>query len=303
MVGHQFRNSGKPALMPCFFKKNVHDPAEDPEQEKSWAKRQRLSGNHIAGFRVASSFLRHVPKTGVHNPLHSLGSMTVRRRFLIAPSFARLIQRERGGLRYVEGFFPEQRDRSSWVRLEEDRGLLILKTLGPDGAVEDQTEIPVGHAHALLDVSAGMVDYTRTALPISEGQALVDEIIRPRVLHLVTIEFDADEVARSFRPLEWFGPEVTADPRYTHQYIALRGLAEAPEVPLSDAALNSLIDTLEGRFPAQARMASTRPRAKQVPVTRAKAQTSGETVKVNLDEIEQAMVREIEKTLPKDKPG
>jgi CYTH domain-containing protein len=228
--------------------------------------------------------------------------MTVRRRFLLAPSFARLIQRERGGLRHVEGFFPERRDRSSWVRLEENKGLLILKTVGPDGEVEEQTDIPVAHAHALLDVCAGEVDYTRTVLPISEGHALVDEILRPRVLHLVTMEFASEEEAGAFRPPEWFGPEVTADPRYTNQSIALRGLAEVPEIPLSDAALNSLIDTLEGRFPAQARMAITRPKAKQVPVTRAKAQTSGGTVKVDLDEIEAAMMREMEKTLQKGRP-
>ena len=227
--------------------------------------------------------------------------MTVRRRFLLTPSFARLIRRERGGLRHVEGFFPEQRDRSSWVRLEEERGLLILKTIGPHGEVEDQAEIPAAHAHALLDVCAAEVDYSRTALPIGEGDALVDEIIRPRVLHLVTVEFASEEEARGFRPLEWFGPEVTADPRYTNQSIALRGLAEAPEIPLSDAALNSLIDTLEGRFPAQARVAVNRPKSNQVPVTRAKAQTSGDTVKVNLDEIEQAVMREMEKTLQKGK--
>ena len=95
---------------------------------------------------------------------------------------------------------------------------------------------------------------------------------------------------------------MTADPRYTNQSIALRGLDEAPEIPLSDAALNSLIDTLEGRFPAQAQVAVNRPKAKQVPVTRAKAQTSDDTVKVNLDEIEQAMMREMEKTLQKGKP-
>jgi hypothetical protein len=116
------------------------------------------------------------------------------------------------------------------------------------------------------------------------------------------MEFDTGEEARGFRPLEWFGPEVTADPRYTSQAIALRGLDETPEIPLSDAALNSLIDTLEGHFPAQARIAVTRPKAKQVPVTRAKAQTSGAPVKVNLDEIEAAMMREKEKTLQKGKP-
>jgi hypothetical protein len=139
-------------------------------------------------------------------------------------------------------------------------------------------------------------------VPIGVGHALVDEIISPRALHFVTMEFDTDEEARGFRPLEWFGPEVTADPRYTNRAIALRGLDEAPEIPLSDAALNSLIDTLEGRFPAQSRMAVTRPKAKQVPVTRAKAQTSGNTVKVDLDEIEHAMMREMEKTLQKSKP-
>jgi hypothetical protein len=63
--------------------------------------------------------------TGVLNPLQPLSIMTVRRRFLLTPSFARLIRREKGGLRHVEGFFPEQRDRSSWVRLEEDRGLRV----------------------------------------------------------------------------------------------------------------------------------------------------------------------------------
>lgn len=228
--------------------------------------------------------------------------MTVRRRFLLTPSFARLIRRERGGLRHVEGFFPEQRDRSSWVRLEEERGLLILKTAGPGGEAEDMTEIPVAHAHSLLDVCAGEVDYTRTNLPIGVGNALVDEIIRPRALHFVTVEFASEGDSRGFRPLEWFGPEVTADPRYTNQAIALRGLDEAPEIPLSNAALNSLIDTLEGHFSAQAHKSITRPKAKQVPVTRAKAQTSGGTVKVDLDEIEAAMMREMEMTLQKGKP-
>jgi CYTH domain-containing protein len=203
----------------------------------------------------------------------------------------------------LQGFHDCVDSRLQCLRLlEENRGLLILKTAGPHSEVEEQTEIPVTHAHALLDVCAGEVDYSRTVLPFGEGQALIDEIIRPCVLQLVTVEFASDEEARGFRPLEWFGPEVTGAPRYTHQFIALRGLAEAPEIPLSDAALNSLIDTLESRFPAQARLTIDRPKARQVPVTWTKAQTSGETVKVNLDEIEQAMMREMEKTLQKGRP-
>jgi hypothetical protein len=48
-------------------------------------------------------------------------------------------------------------------------------------------------------------------------------------------------------------------------------------------------------------VAVNRPKSNQVPVTRAKFQTSGDTVKVNLDEIEQAVMREMEKTLRKGK--
>ena len=229
--------------------------------------------------------------------------MTVYRRFLLAPSFARLIQREREGQRHVEGFFPEQQDRSAWVRLDEDRGLLILKTAGRYGDVEEQTEIPVAHAHALLDVCAGEVDYMRTVLPIGEARALVDEVIRPGIVHLVTVAFDTEEKARGFHPPDWVGPEVTEDRRYTKRLIALRGIEKAPEIPLSDGSLNSLIDALEGRFPAQTRMAINRPKTKQVSATRAKAQTSDETIKVLLDEIEDAMMREVETTNGYSRPG
>ncbi|WP_052003019.1 hypothetical protein [Microvirga sp. BSC39] len=231
--------------------------------------------------------------------------MTIRRRFLLASSLARLIQRERGGLRQIEGFFPEQRDRIAWVRLEEARALLILRTIGPDGDVEQETEIPAGHGHALLDVSAGGIDYARTKVRIGDREALVDQFNRPRALHFVTVEFDNEDESRGFHPLPWFGPEITADPRFSNQAIALRGIEQYPDVPLSDLALNSLLDTLENRFPVQARMSIKRPSAKQASVTRAQAgpaQADGQGVPVNLDDIEAAMMREMERTRQKGKP-
>jgi CYTH domain-containing protein len=231
--------------------------------------------------------------------------MTIRRRFLLASSLARLIQRERGGLRQIEGFFPEQRDRSSSVRLEENRGLLILRTVGPQGETEEQTEVPVAHAHALLDVCAGEVDYSRTPLPMGQHQVLVDQINRPGILHLVTMEFDNEAEARGFHPLPWFGPEVTGDARYTNQSLALRGLDEVSEIPLSNNALNGLLDTLENRFPVQQRVPLGRLAAKQTPVTRAQAGPAHEdsqSSKVNLDDIEAAMMAEMERTLQKGRP-
>jgi hypothetical protein len=48
-------------------------------------------------------------------------------------------------------------------------------------------------------------------------------------------------------------------------------------------------------------MVINKPKAKQLSVTRAKAQASAEVAQGNLDEIEQAMLREMENTLQKGK--
>lgn len=218
--------------------------------------------------------------------------MTLHRRFLLAPSLARLIQRERGGLRQVEGFFPEQNDRSAWVRLEENRGLLLLRISGPQGDTEEETEVPVAHAHALLDVCAGEIDYTRTRLRVGDHEVLIDQVNRPRILHLATVAFDTEAQAQGFAPLVWFGPEVTEEARYTPRALALGEVPQTAEIPLSNAALAGLLDTLENRAPAAAR---------QVPVTRASAGPSpagGQSVAVNLDEIEAAMLAEVTRRLP-----
>jgi CYTH domain-containing protein len=229
--------------------------------------------------------------------------MTIRRRFLLASSLARVIQRERGGLRQVEGFFLEQMERTSWVRLEESRADLFLRTIRPNGAVEEQTEIPLAHAHALLDVCAGEIDYIRTQLPIEGRVVLIDQVMRPDALHFVTVEFDSAEEGRDFDPLLWFGPEVTADNRFGFQALALRGVGEPPEVPLSDAALDSLLDALENRITAPRRRAMHRPTGRQVPGPKVKAagpvQADAQGKKVDLTAIEAAMMREMERTLKK----
>lgn len=231
--------------------------------------------------------------------------MTARRRFLLASSLARLVQRERGGLRQIEGFFPEQPGRAASVRLEESKGLLILKVATSEGEVEERAEVPLAHAHALLDVCAGEIAYDRTKLSIGERSALIDQIIHPRELHLVTVEFDTDGEARDFRPLAWFGPEVTRDGRYSNKSIALAGISGSPDIPLSNMALESLLDTLENRFPSHARPHLRRPAANQIDPARSahgRAPSQGPSAKANLDEIEEAIMREMELTIQNKRP-
>jgi CYTH domain-containing protein len=176
--------------------------------------------------------------------------MITTRRYLIASSLARLIRKERGGNRLTEGHFPNQADRSSFVVIDGDKGSLVLVTSGGGGPVEERTDVPRTHAEALLDVTPGKVDYVRSALSIGSREVRIDRFVTPGPLDLITVDFDKEEDSRDFRPLPWFGPEVTGEAGYQNRSIALEGLPPALDVPLSNAALNTLLDTLEGRLGA-----------------------------------------------------
>src|SRR5215212_5500842 len=176
--------------------------------------------------------------------------MTIIRRFLLAPSFARLVRKERGSVRVTEGYFPTQSGRNSHVLVEAGQCHLVLVTPA-DGAApgEERTEVPRAHADALLDVCAGKTVYERTRVAIGGGrEALVDRITHPGALDLVSVEFDDRDAAATFLSPPWFGPETTADAGFDRRAIALGGLPAAGEVALSNAALEALLDMLEDRF-------------------------------------------------------
>ena len=63
--------------------------------------------------------------------------MPAHRLFRIAPSLARLIQKERGGERVLEGYFPDQPHRGTYVQVKETRSSLILEA-GERAAPDEQ---------------------------------------------------------------------------------------------------------------------------------------------------------------------
>lgn len=173
--------------------------------------------------------------------------MSITRRFLLAPSLARLIEKERQGRLIIEGYFPDRSDRSVYVRVEEEAGMLILVSPGPPGPVETPSDLPHSHAEALLDVAAGVVAYRRVDLDVSAAQVHVSRIIASEPLDLITTEFAQEKQAREFEPLPWFGPEVTNEPDYQARSLALAGLPAVREVDLTGTALDSLLDLLDIR--------------------------------------------------------
>ncbi|MDF2812224.1 MAG: hypothetical protein K0S56_3255 [Microvirga sp.] len=250
--------------------------------------------------------------------------MITTRRYLIASSLARLIRKERGGNRLTEGHFPNQADRSSFVVIDGDKGSLVLVTSGGGTPVEERTDVPRTHAEALLDVTPGKVDYVRSTLSIGPREVRVDRFVTPGPLDLISVDFDKEDDSRDFRALPWFGPEVTGEAGYQNRAIALEGLPPSLDVPLSNAALNTLLDTLEGRLGANrsyapqknmrdsgesaeqrrsgapaserpARQAPTPPKAEQAPASESE-QSDDDQDGLNLN-IEDNVIRELARSL------
>jgi CYTH domain-containing protein len=216
----------------------------------------------------------------------------IQRLFVIAPSLARLIRMERGGEHVREGYFPDQPDRSAFVQIEESRSGLILEA-GANEASEERADLPPAHAQALLAVSQGQVEYLRTRLSIGSHEIQVLHFVRPAPLDLVAVAvLSGDEQA--FHPLSWFGPEVTEDPAYQGRTVALNGVSSVPEVEITDAALNSLLDALEGRLGAhQPQAAAPQPVA---PSKAAEAEAENEDDQDDLA-IEDSVIRELARSL------
>jgi CYTH domain-containing protein len=174
--------------------------------------------------------------------------MAVSRRFLIASSLTRLIRKERGSERVTEGHFSPQSERQSHVRIETGQSFLVLTSLDGDiTGAEDWTDVPRSHAEALLEVCPGTVVFERSRLRLRNHEAFVDRFITPGPLDLVSVEFASQAEADAFLPPVWFGSEVTGDDSYTNRMIAIIGRPRAPEAPLSNAALETALDLLEGR--------------------------------------------------------
>ncbi len=124
--------------------------------------------------------------------------MSITRRFLLAPSLARLIEKERGGTRITEGYFPDQSHRNSYVRIEEGIGTLVLMASAAREVVEEPAELPRTQAEALLALAAGGVDYRRIDLRIGTHSAHISRFTTPGRLDLIAVGFEQEEHARKF---------------------------------------------------------------------------------------------------------
>lgn len=175
--------------------------------------------------------------------------MTLTRRFRLAPGFARLIGRERPAMPVVEGHFPDQSDRRSFLRLEGEACTLVLQDILPDGGVsEERTEVSRAQGEVLMDVCAGRVVYER--MPFEGGGGLDIEILRfvsPLPCAFILLHFADSMQAGGFRPPLWFGSELSDEETCEPRQVALGRKPAAHDGEIQNAALESLLDHLETR--------------------------------------------------------
>jgi len=169
------------------------------------------------------------------------------RRFLVASSLARLLRKDRGAVsRIVEGYFPARPGLDHFVSIEPGHAYLVLAAARDGAGAEERTEVPRSQAEALLPVCAGKVGFECTIVRLqSEKEALLQRFIAPGSLDLLSVEFAEGEDANGFMPPAWFGPEVTQNPAYERGSLARAGMPTPEEVPLSNAMLDELLDTIE----------------------------------------------------------
>jgi CYTH domain-containing protein len=173
--------------------------------------------------------------------------MSTTRVFLLASSLARLIEKERGGDLVQQGFFPDRSSRSAHVQVSGGTGHLILVSHHAAGPLEEPAEISRAQAEELLELTAGRAEFRSIPIDTGSHTATIQRFVTPSSLDLVSVAFKHEKAARKFQPPAWFGPEVTSDLGYGTRAIALAGLPSTPEVEVTDAALNSLLDALGDR--------------------------------------------------------
>ena len=173
----------------------------------------------------------------------------VQRRFLVASSLARVIERERGlAERVVESFFPRSEDRSLFVRVSLDRAQLLLMTRTDAEWQTEAVDVPRSLGAALMEVCSGHVAYDRVLVSLDDGQtAALDRLFEPQRVDLLTVDFATEEAADRFAAPAWFGRDVTKELEFTTAAIAL-GATPRVEEEVSNAALSALLDALEGHF-------------------------------------------------------
>ena len=224
------------------------------------------------------------------------------RRFLVSAALARLARKERGvSERSVTGYLPTQTERQQAVEISQQASTLVLITReGQDAPEEERFDVPRRHAEALLDACAARIGFERTRLDAAGRMVQLTKILSSQPVDVVDVEFAEGEDAARFWPPAWFGPEVTDDAAWKDRAIAMEGQPNKPAPQANDAALNAMLDDLEGIGPLQ-RFGGGREPTERRPAQPERGQTQAERAQAERAQAERAQAERPAEPPPRER--
>ncbi|HYI20768.1 MAG TPA: CYTH domain-containing protein [Solirubrobacteraceae bacterium] len=111
------------------------------------------------------------------------------------------------------------------IRRRGDATLLTVKSGPAMVRVEEEIAIEADRFDALWPLTAGRrLDKVRHYVPLEDGLVVELDVYGGALDGLMTaeIEFPAEAAALAFSPPPWLGEEVTGDPAYANQNLAVR---------------------------------------------------------------------------------
>ena len=115
------------------------------------------------------------------------------------------------------------------IRSYGGRSFLTIKSAGANVRLEEEIEIDERRFRSLWPLTAGRRIRKRRYLIPSEKDIRIElDVYRDDLSGLVTaeVEFDSDDAAGAFVAPQWLGREITDDPGYKNQRLAVDGLPE-----------------------------------------------------------------------------
>lgn len=122
-------------------------------------------------------------------------------------------------------------------RSDEDYILTYKSVFGLEDKLKEKAkvchelEVPLnreGYEHLQKKIDGILICKTRYFIPFKQGEEYFQaelDIFEGSLtgLVIVEVEFPNIEAAIRFKPLEWFGEDISNDKRYTNHYLATRG--------------------------------------------------------------------------------
>ena len=130
------------------------------------------------------------------------------------------------GVRLRQGYLASEGDTEVRIRLTTTAASLTVKVGSGLTRTEIEVDLPMADAEELWSHTAGRrLDKARHRVVLPGGEAAEVDVYADELAGLcrIEVEFTSEAAAAAFDPPDWFGREVTDDPRWRNASLARHG--------------------------------------------------------------------------------